>query len=315
MPNERVTHPLLEPSVGAAIERAASAHRGRRWMCEGFTDLADRAAHPAGVLRGAPFSVFAKLSTNACGRDQFAAELNGLALISRLAQVRTPTSVGAGLVDAGTGWLLLFEAVDERAGSARSRQDFREIGRTLAALHRVHDRDFGLAGFDGFFGPIAQDNAPVASNHWTDFYAERRVRPMLRLAVDSGRLPAELASGVERVLARLPDLAGPDPSPCLLHGDAHQNNFLCTADGVVVIDPAPYFGHPEIDLALVDYFEPVPDDLFAGYREIAPIDCGFAGRRELWRTFGYLAVIAVDDEGLLGRRLLASLAAAVSGYL
>jgi arginase len=114
--------------------------------------------------------------------------------------------------------------------------------------------------------------------------------------------------------ARLRSLAGPDPRPSLLHGDAQQNNFVSTAAGAVVIDAAPYFGHPEADLALVDYFEPVLDDLFAGYRDIAPIDPGFAGRRELWRLAAYLAVIAVDGDRPFGRRYLDRLAAAVQAY-
>ena len=60
-----------------------------------------------------------------------------------------------------------------------------------------------------------------------------------------------------------------------------------------MIDACPYFGHPEIDLAQVDFFQPVPIDVFAAYRELLPIDPGFADRRELWRLPTYLAVIAV----------------------
>jgi fructosamine-3-kinase len=62
-------------------------------------------------------------------------------------------------------------------------------------------------------------------------------------------------------------------------GPLPQNNFVSTAAGAVVIDVVPYSGHPEADLALVDYFEPVLDDVFAAYREIVPIDPGFADRR------------------------------------
>ncbi|MGH3173688.1 MAG: fructosamine kinase family protein [Streptosporangiaceae bacterium] len=100
----------------------------------------------------------------------------------------------------------------------------------------------------------------------------------------------------------------------MLHGDAQQNNFVSTAAGAVVIDPAPYFGHPEADRALVDYFQPVPDEVFRAYRDITPVDRGFAGRRELWRLPAYLAVIAVDGDGPFGRRYLERLAAAVRFY-
>jgi len=137
---------------------------------------------------------------------------------------------------------------------------------------------------------------------------------MLRLAVDSGYLPAGLARGVERVVAQLPALCGPDPVPALLHGDAQQNNFVSTADGTVVVDVAPYFGHPEADLALVDIYSPVDPELFRAYAESAPLDPGFAGRRELWRLPGYLAAIAVAGANAFGRSFIPRLDAAIRQY-
>jgi fructosamine-3-kinase len=164
----------------------------------------------------------------------------------------------------------------------------------LATLHHVHDERFGLEEFNGFFGPLPQDNEPVTSYHWIDFYTERRVLPLLRSAVDSGHLPVDLAGSVERLVHRLPSLCGPEPKPTLLHGDAQQHNFVSTDVGAVVADAAPYFGHPEIDLTLVDYFQPVPDHLFHGYRELAHVDGAFRQRRNLWCMFVDLACITVD---------------------
>src|SRR5262249_12956707 len=132
-----------------------------------------------------------------------------------------------------------------------------------------------------------------------------------RLAVNSGNLPADLAERTERLIDRLPDLYGPEPPPSLLHGDAQQNNFICTTGGAVVIDAAPYFGHPEIDLALIDYFEPTSPTVFAAYQEIRPIEDGFDERRELWRVFSYLAVIAEDGQNPFGRQFVARLADAL----
>ena len=305
-------HPLLGAAVLAAVERAASAHRGRRWASQGFTSLDDRASHPCGILHGAPFSVFAKLSPAADAHEQFTAELAGLRLLSRAAPV--PVPVASGLAETPAGALLLYEALPERPPEARESQDWRSIGQVLAAVHQTGHERFGLDGPRGFFGPLPQDNRPVPANRWADFYRERRLDPMLRVAADSGYLPPALAARVEEVAERLPALAGPEPLPSLLHGDAQQNNFVSTPAGAVVIDPAPYFGHPEVDLALVDYFQPVPDEVFRAYRDIAPIDRGFAGRRELWRLPAYLAIVAVDGPGLFGRRYLDRLAAAVRSY-
>ncbi|MEU7457790.1 fructosamine kinase family protein [Streptosporangium roseum] len=307
-------HPLEQASVVREIERAASAHLAGLWVSSGFTDLNDRASHPCGIFHGEPFSVFVKLDTAAEGEEQFTAELQGLDLLRRRASVATPRPVAEGVRRLGAGSLLLLEALPEVPAEARSADQWRSIGRALAVAHQVHGERFGLERFDGFFGPLRQDNRPVTSDRWADFYAERRLIPLLRSAVDSGRLPAERAADVERLVERLPSLCGPEPQPSLLHGDAQQNNFLTTATGAVLLDTAPYFGHPEIDLALVDYFAPVPRDLFDGYQDLVPIDEGFRQRRELWRLFGYLAVIAVDGASAFGRPFLGRVADAVALY-
>ena len=315
-----MTHPLLNPVIVAAVERAATDHRGRAWAQTGFTDLNHRATHPCGIFTGTPFSVFAKLDTSPSGQEQFTAELSGFRLIRSLTAVATPVPVADGVIVAGSGTLLLSEALPERGAApgrvadAREPDDYAAIGRTLAGLHQARGGRFGLAEFDGFYGPLPQGNRPTDSGRWADFYAERRVLPMLRLAVDSGYLPARLAVDVERVVPRLPDLGGPDPEPTLLHGDAQQNNFISTAGGAVVVDVAPYFGHPEADLALVDIYAPVDPALLRVYAELAPLDPGFAGRRELWRLAGYLAAIAVAGASEFGRSFLPRLEAAVRQY-
>jgi fructosamine-3-kinase len=290
-----VGHPLIESNVKSAIKGAASRHLGRRWVSHAFTDLNDRASHPCGVLHGEPFSVFAKLDIGDNAEEKLQAELRGLTLLRDRARIAIPTPIGGtGLFRLDRGFLLLTEALSERPPKDRTPDDWRAIGHTLATLHQVHDGRFGLEDFNGFFGPLSQDNKPVTSNHWVDFYIERRVVPLLKSAVDSGLLAIDLAGYVERLVYRLPSLCGPEPQPTLLHGDAQQHNFVSTDDGAVVTDAAPYFGHPEFDLTLVDYFQPVPHDVFHAYRELAPIDDGFPQRRDLWRIFVDLACITVE---------------------
>ena len=302
-PAPAAPHPLRDPAILAAVEAAASGHLGRPWRSRGFTSLDDRSSHPCGILHGEGLSVFAKLSTV---REQLAAEQDGLAFLRQHAGIPTPASVGPGVVDVPGGSLLLSEALPERLPATRQAPDWRSIGHVLAAVHQVHAPQFGL-GQDNFFGPLRQDNRPAAT--WAEFYRERRLLPLLDAAISSGHLPAGLAIGLHRIAERLPDLCGPEPRPALLHGDAQQHNFISTAIGAVVIDACPYFGHPEIDLAQLGFFLPVPADVFAAYAETAPIDPGFESRRELWRLATYLAVITVAPG-----RYLARLAAVIRQY-
>ena len=56
-----------------------------------------------------------------------------------------------------------------------------------------------------------------------------------------------------------------------------------------------------MDLAFIDYFQGVPDDVFDSYRDELPIDPGFWERRDLWRVWGYLAAVTVEGPVHLGK--------------
>jgi fructosamine-3-kinase len=211
-------------------------------------------SHPSAILSDGLYSVFVKFSSAANGVEQFEAELAGLRLLTRLAGVLAPTPIANLPVEGGA--VMILEGV--HAIDRTSRQ-WRQIGATLAQIHRIKGEQFGLETHN-YFGPLYQDNRFMDS--WPAFYAERRLWPRLMGAVDAGHMPAGLIRDAEKLILRLPELCGPDVPPTLVHGDAQQNNFISTEIGAVVIDPAVHYGHPEMDLAYVDYFHPVPEDLF-----------------------------------------------------
>jgi len=290
------TQPLRAP-----VEQIVSKHLQRPWRAREWRDMAEFACHPAAILSDGGYAVFAKFSAAANGREQFEVELAGLRLLAERAGVLTPTPIGIVAVEGGS--VLVLEAVQ---AVDRGPQQWRQIGRTLARIHRIRGERFGLETH-GYIGPLPQDNTPATD--WAEFYGQRRLEPALRMAVASGHVPVELARQVERVVARLPDLCGPAVTPTLLHGDAQQNNYISTERGPVVIDPAVYYGHPEQDLAFLDIWQSVPEDVLAAYREELPIDAGFGERRDLWRIYGYLGGVAVEGPGYLP-----GLAAAVAKY-
>lgn len=284
------------------IAEAVARHAGRKWRVKTVRDLSELACHSCAILSDGALPVFAKYSDAPDAAHQFEVEQASLEYLSSRAGVLIPTFIG--IAPAENGALFISEALEV---IDRGPLQWRQIGRTLARLHRIKSDQCGFP-IQNYFGPLNQENTPVQD--WATFYRERRLIPFLRVAVDSGHLPAPMAGQVEKVIRRLPELCGPEVKPALLHGDAQKNNFLSTPQGAYLIDPAVYFGNPEIDLAYMDYFEPVPADVFAGYREEMPIDPGFPGRRNLWRIAGYLAAVAVE-----GPEHLFRLADALRDYL
>ena len=295
-------HPLLNDHFRAAVERVVSEHRGASWKMRDFKDMNEFSSHPSAILSDDSYSVFAKLSTAANGQEQFETELAGLHLLSTLSGVLIPTLIGTIPFEGGV--VMVLEGVQE---IDRTPKEWRQIGQTLAQIHRNKGKQFGLDTHN-YFGPLYQDNRPLPD--WATFYAERRLWPRFMGAINSGSMPTDVIRQVERLILRIPKLCDAAVVPTLLHGDAQQNNFISAEMGAVVIDPAVYYGHPEMDLAYVDYFHPVPEDLFIGYKDVLPIDAGFRERRDLWRIYGYLAIAEVE-----GAPFLPQLTHAVQKYL
>lgn len=277
---------LLHDDIRNSIERRVSDHLGQTWQVAHAVGKTAESSHPAALLSNGDFTVFVKLNEGELGEDQLAREVAGLRLLSRRGGVLTPDVVDAMRV--ADGALVIMVAVQS---VARGPTQWRQIGHALAQLHTVKGDRFGLETHC-YWGGLYQDNSPL--DDWPEFFWTRRVLPRLQAALDSGNLPTGYVARVEALHPRLHTLCGPAVQPSLLHGDAHQNNIISSADGPVFIDPAVFYGHPEIDLAYLDMFAPVPPHVFDGYREIGSIDAGFSARRDLWRIPFWLGMVEVD---------------------
>jgi fructosamine-3-kinase len=165
-----------------------------------------------------------------------------------------------------------------------------ELGRGLARIHAAGAPAFGApppgAPHPGLrLGAI---ELPAATgDDWPAFYAEHRLEPLLRAARDRGALPETAA--IQRVIARLPELAGPAEPPARLHGDLWSGNVLAGSDGRArLIDPAPYGGHREIDLAMLRLFGAPSPRTLAAYEEVRPLAPGHEQRVPLYQLLPLL---------------------------
>ena len=283
--NDGSVERLLGDALRIPVEQRVSAYLGRTWRQEKVQDKADSASHPAAILSDETFSVFVKMGEGRLAVDQFEQERLGLKLLTERSGVLTPTVIDN--IQVGSEVLMIMKAVQV---VERQRLHWRQMGQALARIHSVKWDRYGLETHC-YWGDLFQDNSPLAD--WPEFFWQRRVAPRLKAAVDSGHLPLDLVPQLDKLGVRFPQLCGPRVEPSLLHGDAHQNNILSCTQGPVMIDPSVYYGHPEIDLSYVDFFAPVPDELFEGYREMASLDAGFIQRRDLWRIPVWLAMVQV----------------------
>lgn len=230
----------------------------------------------------------------------FAAEADGLERLRATGAVRVPLVVGHG-EDHDEAYLLL-EHID---GGLRSTAFWEGLGRGVAALHRHTAPHFGLER-DNFIGSLPQVNTREAD--WPTFLVRHRLEPLVRRARDRRRLDPATVQRFDRLYARLDMLFPPEP-PALLHGDLWSGNVLCAADGApVLIDPAVYHGHREMDLAMARLFGGFDEACFSAYQSEYPLEPGWAERVELCQLYPLLVHVllfgggyAAQVEGVLRR--------------
>jgi fructosamine-3-kinase len=205
--------------------------------------------------------------------DEYAAEAAGLHWLAEAGAVRTPPVLGV-----APGYLALAWIEPGRLDVAGAE----ELGRGLARLHAAGAPAFGDPGTLGpaRFGTLELSNEPAAD--WPTFYAGRRLEPLSQIARDRGALTASGAAAVARVCARLPSLAGPVEPPARLHGDLWSGNVLADAGGRPwLVDPSPFGGHREIDLAMLALFGMPSDRVLPAYEEEMPLAEGWRDRLSL----------------------------------
>ncbi|MER6837379.1 fructosamine kinase family protein [Streptomyces sp. P9-2] len=203
-------------------------------------------------------------------------------------------------------WLVLDRVAEGRP----DREAALRFGRELAGLHAAGAAAFGApppgGPVEAFIGLAPMRN--VTGDDWPAWYAEHRVLPYLRLAVDAGTITAGEAAVLERVCTRLPELAGPAEPPARLHGDLWSGNVLWGADGKVhVIDPAAHGGHRETDLAMLALFGcPLLDTVLGGYQDVAPLAEGWGERVGVHQLFPLLVHAVLFGRGYAGQALAAA---------
>jgi fructosamine-3-kinase len=174
----------------------------------------------------------------------------------------------------------------------------RHAGELIAGLHGVKRESFGYAR-DTLIGPLHQPNPK--SERWVPFFRDHRLLYMAKAALDESALPSPLFARIEALAARIGDYLIEPAHPSLLHGDLWTGNVLIR-DGKVggFVDPAIYFGHPEIELAFATLFGTFGEAFFASYEERLPLEPGFhEERRDIYNLYPRLVHVRLFGSGYL----------------
>lgn len=174
------------------------------------------------------------------------------------------------------------------------------FGIQLNNLHQTSHQKFGLH-FNNYIGSLPQQNEFCDS--WTDFFVTQRIEAQLKLAREKGFFKTQ-TNRFSSLFSKLENLFPQEP-PALLHGDLWSGNFLVGKnENPVLIDPAPYFGHREMDIGMTMLFGGFDNAFYKAYNAQNPLEKHWEERLPLAQLypllvhvnlFGSTYVNAVED--------------------
>jgi protein-ribulosamine 3-kinase len=215
---------------------------------------------------------FLKLNSKTKFPGLFEKEKNGLDFLASQHCIKTPPVIFSATAD--NYQLLLLKWID---GGIRNAAFWEIFGEQLARLHSINDRHFGFVE-DNYMGSLPQSNEP--SPDWPAFFARCRLQPQIEMATARHLLQKTHRAAFDSLLPKLSSVFDAS-KPSLLDGDLWSGNFMCDEQSLpVLIDPAVYFGHRSMDLAMTTLFGGFDRKFYESYNYHFPLPSNY---HEQWQ--------------------------------
>jgi fructosamine-3-kinase len=225
-------------------------------------------------------SFFLKLNDAAAYPFMFQREADGLAALKKYSGCIVPEVVTTGV--AGDLQYLLLEWIEHVAPAGDYHSS---LGKCIAEMHLQPQSQMGWA-VDNYIGSLPQHN--TFTNDWSSFYATKRIAPMVKRLTESGAFGNRQQQQAERLYTKLAQYF-PNEKPAFLHGDLWAGNHFPNEKGLpVLIDPAVYCGHREMDIGMTTLFGGFERTFYEAYNYHYPLESGWQQRLQLTQLYPLL---------------------------
>ncbi len=245
-------------------------------------------------------SYFVKTNTTKVFKNGFKEEVSGLRFLE------TQHTLIPEIIIKGTHKESIYLVLEWIEPGIKTTNFWNNFAEQLARLHQNKGNQFGLE-YTNFMGQLLQEN--TFSNNFSDFFIESRLLPQIKLAFNNNLLQATHIDQFENLYKDLSTIF-PIEKPCKIHGDLWSGNFICNFTGkAVFIDPAVYYGHREVDLAMSLLFGGFSQEFYSSYQEIYPLEKGFLNRKDIYNLYPLLIHL-----NLFGTSYLKSIESIISAF-
>ena len=147
---------------------------------------------------------------------------------------------------------------------------------------------------------MEQINEPDSS--WSNFYSNKRLNSIFELANKKENLGKPINEKINYLLKNMKNFIPNKPKASLLHGDLWEGNILFKKKKFIgFIDPGSFFGHNEMEIAYLRWFNPsfIDINFLKKYNDYIKIEKDYVDYEPIYQLYYSLSNIALWDKSYI----------------
>jgi len=165
---------------------------------------------------------------------------------------------------------LIMSFIDNNNNQPNQTND--DLLNAIIAVHSINSTSYGF-NFDTQIGGLKQINSK--SKNWIEFYRDKRLNYIFDLINKNKPMDKAINTKIDLLIKKIDNFIPDNPRSSLLHGDLWEGNILFKNKNFAgFIDPGSFYGHNELEVSYLRWFNPVfiDDNFLDKYNEHIKID-------------------------------------------
>ena len=170
---------------------------------------------------------------------------------------------------------------------------------SITKIHSISNKLYGF-NFNTQIGALEQIND--FENNWPNFFINKRLNPIFEAANLENYMGSFIEKKISFLFKNINNFIPNNPVATLLHGDLWEGNILFKKNKFIgFIDPGSFFGHNEMEVAYLRWFNPsfIDSKFLEKYNDYIKLDKNYINYEPVYQLYYALCNVALWDKSYI----------------